>query len=509
MKQIKLFLMAIVAVLLLASCSKSDYLKVIPKDVSLVGSVNIKSLSDKTSLADSPEFKKIIDMLVEQIKENNEHGEDLASYFEDPTNLGIDFREPVYYFMTNDLKIGVVMKLLSSDDFKGLLANLEKFGAPQVEEKDGLNIFDLEKCRLYFNDESLLFLCNVTGGTGMLDKTAKQLFAQEQSESFLEAEGYDLMTAGTNDGALFVNMAVMNLLPGTNFDKTLKDTYGKDINAEDLNVVMTFLADDGKAVIETSMIAATDAAKKLIEDQRQRKIAGTFIDKAPENCLLWAASNVDGEKVLDQLKKNKDIKDMLNMIGVDIDIEKLVKSFDGDMTVCMPADFMSDSDSENYFGIFAEVGDETILSDLSSVNEMLENDGWSLEEGDDCLNLMYYGDAKATMRVDGKELCLCSPYSLDYWKNAGSNSKIKDMASEIKDSYVFLYVDLTTLPMEKLFGLKDTGVTVLNQLGLQSLKMVSKDENSVKLELTLADDSSNILKQIADAVMGFASEFIN
>ena len=86
--------------LVLVSCSKNEYVNLIPKDASFVLSVDVKSIAEKSDFTNSPLYPQFLDLV------KGSAGSSAAvaqQYIDDPAKMGIDFREPVYLFQSADM----------------------------------------------------------------------------------------------------------------------------------------------------------------------------------------------------------------------------------------------------------------------------------------------------------------------------------------------------------------------------------------------------------------------
>src|SRR5574344_2502557 len=101
MKRINLIL-GIVFVTLLASCSGSDYINVIPSGSQAVVSFDMVGLSKSAKLSDSKKSEALKALL----------------HIDDPSECGIDISRKVYLFESPDGSLGLVAKVGDDGDME-------------------------------------------------------------------------------------------------------------------------------------------------------------------------------------------------------------------------------------------------------------------------------------------------------------------------------------------------------------------------------------------------------
>ena len=83
--------MLLICLLFFCSCSKREYLNVIPQNPAFVVSVDFKTISEKGEISESPYLPQLTSLL-------GGMSEKFSDYVENPSKMGIDFRQPAYFF---------------------------------------------------------------------------------------------------------------------------------------------------------------------------------------------------------------------------------------------------------------------------------------------------------------------------------------------------------------------------------------------------------------------------
>ena len=94
----------LVVLVLLAACSeKSEYIRVIPQDASVVGSFQIASLVQKSGLTESVD-QTVLDKLKKNVVQGlpAEEAKVVENILNNPSESGIDFKKPIYFFIQPD-----------------------------------------------------------------------------------------------------------------------------------------------------------------------------------------------------------------------------------------------------------------------------------------------------------------------------------------------------------------------------------------------------------------------
>ena len=197
----------LVVLVLLAACSeKNEYTRVIPQDASVVGSFQVSSLVQKSGLTESVD-KATLDKMKKNVTQGlaAEEAKVLEDILNNPSESGIDFKRPIYFFIQPDGETsGVVACVQNSDklhDLVDVLAGQQM--CAQLEEKDGASWTESGKLVLAFTDEALLM------GSGRMK--SEELKAQmkgwlnnPKERSFAATDEYKSMSEANADMA-FVN----------------------------------------------------------------------------------------------------------------------------------------------------------------------------------------------------------------------------------------------------------------------------------------------------------------
>ena len=194
MKIIKLFLPFFLVALFFASCGKSDYADVVPKDASLVIEVNMADIASKGGIAESK--------LLASVKTNLDYiasGDDkakLVEIFDNPENTGIDFTVPVYAFTASG-SFGVAARLSDETAFEDFITLLSNQGfAVQPSERDGVKwVSLLDELDMVYKDDVLLITMPLDpeGSAGNKRNASNWITQDKSEECFSSTDHYKRM----------------------------------------------------------------------------------------------------------------------------------------------------------------------------------------------------------------------------------------------------------------------------------------------------------------------------
>ena len=135
MKAVRFFLVAVLALVCLSSCSDNDYLEVIPADARMVASVDFKSMADKCDLEHNQAVMQLLTNFMSDNARSKKEREQVLDIIKNPNQSGIDFTAPMYIFITADRNfVGLTMRVAN----EGKIDDLMKMANLKVKEDDGL-----------------------------------------------------------------------------------------------------------------------------------------------------------------------------------------------------------------------------------------------------------------------------------------------------------------------------------------------------------------------------------
>ena len=438
MKTLKYYVLIMFTCLVFAACTNNEYQIVIPKDASVVVSFNLKEL-----LADVDIPEKDMDNLKSLMGAvfNGQDKDKINEMVSGDEPVGIDFSEPIYAFVSEDNMFGLSMKVSSDDDLDNLFEILDRQHlCDKPKEKDGFRWTTIiDDFQVAYNGNTLL-ICG-----GVNEKGMKKMFDNDEENSFMATPNFEKMEANKAPVQIFTSLK--------NFQENdltfLTELLPEGVKAADVNLLTSLVLNKGQADINGELFSNNEKTQNLLidADKNFKKINGDFI-KAPENFLLWMGAGMKGEEALKKLKSMDDTNGLLMMMDRAIDIQKIIKSIDGDMTIVIPE---LPNDEPTSFVLMAKTANTDFLKDVNYWQEQMKDWNLKMTENDkNSYTLFLDDDFSLNWGVDNKNVFFSSP-NTDYKKTfAETNAILDEQAADIKNS--IFYVCLNLMPVYQKFN---------------------------------------------------------
>jgi hypothetical protein len=365
-RQIHLMLWAVLAVFLLASCSKvPKSAQLIPEDAIFVLRVDVKQIADKSGFDDDSKAKKKLTEALKEADMSRAAREKAEAILDDPAKAGLDLRDPLFiYGSENKSKedIGIVGSILNKDDFTDLLntfaaeADIEK-----VKEKEDVSYFVQNKIVVVYNNDCF-FIGEKAYNQEVDDFVAdvKKKFDSDGKNTMAESD--DMKKMCSSDGIMQLLFNCEGLTKMRDFNDAEQMLPG-GLKYNDLSYLFDLSVEKGEATLNTEVIAKSDAWKEQLE--KSEKLVGNIgseLTKYISNEGLAIFANIDGAGLYDMVKDSEVLK------KADADsrklIQKLLTSVEGDMAFDL-SDFKTDYNYPVYSG-YILTKDKSIVDLIAS-----------------------------------------------------------------------------------------------------------------------------------------------
>ena len=278
-KPIQLSLWAMLAVLLLASCTRiPKYVKVIPADATVVMRIDVEQLAEKSGFGDDSKTKQKLTEALKEADLSREAREKAEAILDDPAKAGLDLRSPVFVFAgekDNNSYEGVVGEILDKDDFTQLLnAFAKESDIAQVKESGNVSYFVQDRTMIVF-DKSYFYIGKRPYGQEAIDfvnEVAKK-FESDGKNSMLESEHIKKICASKGIAQLFINGKAIAELKDF---KRAEGMLPNGLKYEDISYLFDLSAEKGKASLAMEVLPSSDAWKKQIAESD--KLVGKYSD---------------------------------------------------------------------------------------------------------------------------------------------------------------------------------------------------------------------------------------
>lgn len=491
------FLLSLFFVCFLISCDNTNYKSVIPVDATFVASVNVESLVEKSEVSNSAFFVSLKNNLENMI--SAEAKEEVVSYVSSPEKIGLDFRHEVYVFTTPNKCMGITIKVDDKNAvtrFWDLLYGLGLAG--NTVERDGLiwSSFMDDVDIVYNDDTFLMFFSLKEGGSAISKQTASILFTLDEEYMYVNSDEYKECVLNASED--IVMSSEVSLIPslGAYADMLLCEKT----DLKDLKLFSTLNFEEGKIVCDSRIQGKTEHINEVLDnvDEHYKNIVGHYIDSPVDSFLVWSCLGVDGEWLLKTLKKNDEIKQTLFLLGRAIDIDMMIKSFDGDCAFMIPHTTMTTDSDEFDYSIIASLSDKNFLSDVDYWNESMKEYGITMDNIGKDQYVLNADDYVINWGVDGNSIFFASKNGYQKFAFSKRSDLLERHRESILNSKMYTYVNLKVLPLAEISNVLGINVPnadkVLNTL--EAMVFKSESIRDLRVELIWDNNDDNILKKI-------------
>ena len=336
-KKIYRFTLVALFAALLCSCS-SNYVDVVPHNAKAVVAINPKQLGTDLELG---ALGKILGV------ESVEH-------------CGIDLKEKIFLFMAPDGMLGLVAAVTSESDVEKVFDSLvEKKMATDFEDYKGYDFSVVNNSFLVGKSSKALLVMgpSVASDHLVLKRRMAKYLSAESEGGFGSTEMYDRLS--DIDAALAV-VAQLRMLP-ENVSVPFSMTLPKNVPMEKCYVAAAVRKQGKTLSIEGetfSFDSQTDDSINAMKD-KFKPIADSYLNTIPSDRLMSLTCSMSGNDLLNMMRSNNEMRTLLFGVNTSIDIDKMVRSVDGQIVVGY-----DDNNDENNFSLLAEVNNMDWIADV-------------------------------------------------------------------------------------------------------------------------------------------------
>ena len=323
--------------MLLASCS-SNYVDVIPHNAKAVLVVNPGLM--KIGEGQKDKWGKLIG--VGSLKD-----------------CGINLKKSVYVFEAQDGMMGLVAELSSDDDVRKVFSDLVGKGlAKDMESYKGADFFVVNNSFLvgFSSDAILVMGPSVAADHIALRRRMAKYLEAKSDNGFAGSEMYARLEQ--IDAPVGI-VAQLKALP-ENVAVPFSMSLPKDVPLEKC-LVEAAVKGKGKALFvegETfSLDQRINDSIKAMKD-KFRPVGDSYLYTIPSDRLLTLTCAMKGDDLLNMMRSNYEMRTLLFGVNTSIDIDKMVRSVDGQIVVGY------DDNNESRFTMLAEVSNTEWLADV-------------------------------------------------------------------------------------------------------------------------------------------------
>lgn len=319
MKKTRFFIIASLMIVLMSACSDNDYLNAIPSKSTAVISIDMSRLNGQEQ------------------EQNQEHILKTMLHVDDVSKCGLDVKEKVYLFETIDGNLGLCAKVADEGDVSNWLSELsqQRISSTVTERKDFHFAVLKDSWLVGFSSKALLVMGPVVAEA--------QAEMQRQMVRYLNADE----DAGIKSSKLFAQldsidspMAMVAQAVALPEKFVAPFTLGapKDADASQIVIAAGMDVEDGVLKIAGRTFSFNPSINQALVKSQQvfRPIQGDYVQSMPDDAMTGIFMNVAGSRFLPLVQSNQGLQTLLVGINASIDMDNILRSVDGDMSIVLP-----------------------------------------------------------------------------------------------------------------------------------------------------------------------------
>ena len=319
MKKTRFFIIASLMIVLMSACSDNDYLNAIPSKSTAVISIDMSRLNGQEQ------------------EQNQEHILKTMLHVDDVSKCGLDVKEKVYLFETIDGNLGLCAKIADEGDVSNWLSELSQQRiCSTVTERKGFHFAVLKDSWLVgFSSKALLVMGPVVAEAQaeMQRQMVRYLNADEDagiksSKLFAQLDSIDSPMAMVAQAMAFPEKFVAPFTLGA----------PKDADASQIVIAAGMDVEDGVLKIAGRTFSFNPSINQALVKSQQvfRPIQGDYVQSMPDDAMAGIFMNVAGSRFLPLVQSNQGLQTLLMGINASIDMDNILRSVDGDMSIVLP-----------------------------------------------------------------------------------------------------------------------------------------------------------------------------
>ncbi len=319
MKKTRFFIIASLMIVLMSACSDNDYLNAIPSKSTAVISIDMSRLNGQEQ------------------EQNQEHILKTMLHVDDVSKCGLDVKEKVYLFETIDGNLGLCAKVADEGDVSNWLSELSQQRiCSTVTERKGFHFAVLKDSWLVgFSSKALLVMGPVVAEAQaeMQRQMVRYLNADEDagiksSKLFAQLDSIDSPMAMVAQAVAFPEKFVAPFTLGA----------PKDADASQIVIAAGMDVKDGVLKIAGRTFSFNPSINQALVKSQQvfRPIQGDYVQSMPDDAMAGIFMNVAGSRFLPLVQSNQGLQTLLMGINASIDMDNILRSVDGDMSIVLP-----------------------------------------------------------------------------------------------------------------------------------------------------------------------------
>lgn len=455
-----------------------SYLRVLPPRLKALAVVNMPALSEETGMA----------------------AEDMAHLLPEgwaSAVAGIDWSQKVYAFVSAREYVGVLVAVDDVDKLADFFRQGERRGfCTAPEERFGCRWTVVDgKWLAGFDNKALLVMGpGLAANMDVLRQEMAGYFRQEGQNSGMSSS---LFEAVNRSVAAFSFVSQLDLLPAF-YDDALKMSLPEHANLSDVSVLAEVHLMKQGLKVTAEYLSGNPEINKYYEQlfRPERKLTGQYARYVPEDVLAWACADVEGEELLERLRRNPAVRTFLLGLNMGVDADLMIRSIRGEVAFTLNSFAHGGQD----FLLTARVENTDFLKEAGYWEKSAASAGiFTFRNLGDNRFFISSGDLQAYFGVEGETLYVTPDERLAQAVCSDETTVLSRWADTVRNSHFFLWLDLEKLWRQPsvamlLRGMGQDGAVQKLDL-LDELVLYLPDARRIALELRVRE-GRNVLEEL-------------
>ena len=323
-------------ILALVSCSNDNYTKALPSGSTALMYVDVKQSG---GVGNRDFLKNLVPM-------------------DSIGDCGLDFSQKLYFF---ELADGTVGMCASVDDARQVAEMLKKLAennhCTEISEIGGVQTAVLNKSWVAaYDDDAFLMMFSVPATDIQQSKSRLVRYLKQDGD---RSDKFSRLFEKLNS----METAAAIVGRGQTLLKTSDLDLPQDIDASQVLEAVGITVEDSVVYARSNRFSFNEKFEKALKDYERvlRPIEGRYSQNFSAHSFLNITMNVDGEQFLPMIQKHETMMAFLASANAVIDMNKIIKSIDGDVAMMYSGDFLS---SDNQFLLLAQLSHSQWIADV-------------------------------------------------------------------------------------------------------------------------------------------------
>lgn len=285
----------------------NGYLNVLPQDAKALLRLNLASLVNELGI-DEKEARQLFEKWQMDA-------------------LGVDLTQPSYGFVSRDGFFGMVIPVQKEAQLKKFLEQ----NGQEVENQRGFHWTAHESWLVCFDESKCLVMGPAS--TGEMGPLRNQMYAL-MSQRRHQVDALSKLDQVAGSVALLANLDVVPQV----YSSFLHNLLPKDVDLSEVALCSGLTLDSRTLVLENKLLSENKNVLNNFQvlNELAHPIQGEMVRYRPESPFLFATANIEGEKLLELLRKDKKIRRTLLGLNMVVDADLMIRSMQGDVAFTMP-----------------------------------------------------------------------------------------------------------------------------------------------------------------------------